>query len=318
MTSNPSAFSGTEFNFNGVQHIYHGKVRDVYDFGDQLIMIATDRISAFDHILPRPIPYKGQVLNQLAKHFLEATADIVPNWLQATPDPCVSAGIKATPVKLEMVIRAYLCGHAWRLYKSGIRTICGVNMPEGLKENDKFPVPIITPSTKASEGHDMDISVGEILDQQIVSQDVWDTLADYTRLLFQRGTEMAAERGLLLVDTKYEFGIVDGKIILIDEIHTPDSSRYFFADGYELRQSKGENQHQLSKEFVREWLIANGFQGLEGQSIPDMPDELINEISARYIQLYEMITGKDFIKSDNSDIRARIEKNVTSYLNSLS
>jgi len=318
MTSNPSAFSGTEFNFNGVQHIYHGKVRDVYDFGDQLIMIATDRISAFDHILPRPIPYKGQVLNQLAKHFLEATADIVPNWLQATPDPCVSAGIKATPVKLEMVIRAYLCGHAWRLYKSGIRTICGVNMPEGLKENDKFPVPIITPSTKASEGHDMDISVGEILDQQIVSQDVWDTLADYTRLLFQRGTEMAAERGLLLVDTKYEFGIVDGKIILIDEIHTPDSSRYFFADGYELRQSKGENQPQLSKEFVREWLIANGFQGLEGQSIPDMPDELINEISVRYIQLYEMITGKDFIKFDNSDIRARIEKNVTSYLNSLS
>lgn len=318
MTSNPSAFSGTEFNFNGVQHIYHGKVRDVYDFGDQLIMIATDRISAFDHILPRPIPYKGQVLNQLAKHFLEATADIVPNWLQATPDPCVSAGIKATPVKLEMVIRAYLCGHAWRLYKSGIRTICGVNMPEGLKENDKFPVPIITPSTKASEGHDMDISVGEILDQQIVSQDVWDTLADYTRLLFQRGTEMAAERGLLLVDTKYEFGIVDGKIILIDEIHTPDSSRYFFADGYELRQSKGENQPQLSKEFVREWLISNGFQGLEGQSIPDMPDELINEISARYIQLYEMITGKDFIKSDNSDIRSRIEKNVTSYLNSLS
>ena len=318
MTSNPSAFSGTEFNFNGVQHIYHGKVRDVYDFGDQLIMIATDRISAFDHILPRPIPYKGQVLNQLAKHFLEATADIVPNWLQATPDPCVSAGIKATPVKLEMVIRAYLCGHAWRLYKSGIRTICGVNMPEGLKENDKFPVPIITPSTKASEGHDMDISVGEILDQQIVSQDVWDTLADYTRLLFQRGTEMAAERGLLLVDTKYEFGIVDGKIILIDEIHTPDSSRYFFADGYELRQSKGENQPQLSKEFVREWLIANGFQGLEGQSIPDMPDELINEISARYIQLYEMITGKDFIKSDNSDIRSRIEQNVTSYLNSLS
>lgn len=318
MTSNPSAFSGTEFNFNGVQHIYHGKVRDVYDFGDQLIMIATDRISAFDHILPRPIPYKGQVLNQLAKHFLEATADIVPNWLQATPDPCVSAGIKATPVKLEMVIRAYLCGHAWRLYKSGIRTICGVNMPEGLKENDKFPVPIITPSTKASEGHDMDISVNEILDQQIVSQDVWDTLADYTRLLFQRGTEMAAERGLLLVDTKYEFGIVDGKIILIDEIHTPDSSRYFFADGYELRQSKGENQPQLSKEFVREWLIANGFQGLEGQSIPDMPDELINEISARYIQLYEMITGKDFIKSDNSDIRSRIEKNVTCYLNSLS
>lgn len=318
MTSNPSAFSGTEFNFNGVQHIYHGKVRDVYDFGDQLIMIATDRISAFDHILPRPIPYKGQVLNQLAKHFLEATADIVPNWLQATPDPCVSAGIKATPVKLEMVIRAYLCGHAWRLYKSGIRTICGVNMPEGLKENDKFPVPIITPSTKASEGHDMDISVGEILDQQIVSQDVWDTLADYTRLLFQRGTEMAAERGLLLVDTKYEFGIVDGKIILIDEIHTPDSSRYFFADGYELRQSKGENQPQLSKEFVREWLIANGFQGLEGQSIPDMPDELINEISARYIQLYEMITGKDFIKSDNSNIRSRIEKNVTSYLSSLS
>ncbi|HMT53034.1 MAG TPA: phosphoribosylaminoimidazolesuccinocarboxamide synthase [Saprospiraceae bacterium] len=318
MTSNPSAFSGTEFNFIGVQHIYHGKVRDVYDFGDQLIMIATDRISAFDHILPRPIPYKGQVLNQLAKHFLEATADIVPNWLQATPDPCVSAGIKATPVKLEMVIRAYLCGHAWRLYKSGIRTICGVNMPEGLKENDKFPVPIITPSTKASEGHDMDISVGEILDQKIVSQDVWDTLADYTRLLFQRGTEMAAERGLLLVDTKYEFGIVDGKIILIDEIHTPDSSRYFFADGYELRQSKGENQPQLSKEFVREWLIANGFQGLEGQSIPDMPDELINEISARYIQLYEMITGKDFIKSDNSDIRSRIEKNVTSYLSSLS
>ena len=318
MTSNPSAFSGTEFNFNGVQHIYHGKVRDVYDFGDQLIMIATDRISAFDHILPRPIPYKGQVLNQLAKHFLEATADIVPNWLQATPDPCVSAGIKATPVKLEMVIRAYLCGHARRLYKAGIRTICGVNMPEGLKENDKFPVPIITPSTKASEGHDMDISVNEILDQQIVSQDVWDTLADYTRLLFQRGTEMAAERGLLLVDTKYEFGIVDGKIILIDEIHTPDSSRYFFADGYELRQSKGENQPQLSKEFVREWLIANGFQGLEGQSIPDMPDELINEISARYIQLYEMITGKDFIKSDNSDIRYRIKKNVTSYLNSLS
>lgn len=318
MISNPAAFSGTDFNFKGIQNIYHGKVRDVYDFGDQLIMIATDRISAFDHILPRPIPYKGQVLNQLAKHFLEATADLVPNWLLATPDPCVSAGIKATPVKLEMVIRAYLCGHAWRLYKSGIRTICGVNMPEGLKENDKFPMPIITPSTKASEGHDMDISVDEILSQQIVSIDVWNTLADYTRLLFQRGTEMAAERGLLLVDTKYEFGLVGEKIILIDEIHTPDSSRYFFADGYEQRQSKGENQPQLSKEFVREWLIANGFQGLEGQSIPDMPDELINEISARYIQLYEMITGKDFIKSDNSDIRSRIEQNVTSYLNSLS
>ena len=275
-------------------------------------------LKTFDHILPRPIPYKGQVLNQLAKHFLEATADLVPNWLLATPDPCVSAGIKATPVKLEMFIRAYLCGHAWRLYKSGIRTICGVQMPEGLKENDKFPVPIITPSTKASEGHDMDISVEEILSQQIVSIDVWNTLADYTRLLFQRGTEMAAERGLLLVDTKYEFGLVGDKIILIDEIHTPDSSRYFFADGYEQRQSKGENQPQLSKEFVREWLIANGFQGLEGQSIPDMPDELINEISARYIQLYEMITGKSFIKSDNSDIRSRIEQNITSYLNSLS
>jgi phosphoribosylaminoimidazole-succinocarboxamide synthase len=314
MNIEASAITSTEFSFAQIAKIYHGKVRDVYDLGETLLMVATDRISAFDHILPRAIPYKGQVLNQIAGHFLEATKDIVPNWLVATPDPNVSVGIKAESIKIEMVIRGYLSGHAWRTYKSGERMLCGVTMPEGLKENDKFPEPIITPTTKASEGHDMDISVSEILSQRIATPEIWDTLERYTRALFTRGTEMAAERGLILVDTKYEFGVANGQVILIDEIHTPDSSRYFFADGYDHRQAEGLPQPQLSKEFVREWLIAHGFQGLEGQKMPYMPDEFVWEISDRYIQLYEMITGKTFEKADVSNVNARIEKNIIGYL----
>lgn len=309
-----STISGTDFAFTGTKGVYHGKVRDVYDLGDKLIMVASDRISAFDHILPSAIPFKGQVLNQIAQHFLEATKDIVPNWLVATPDPSVSIGIKAESIKIEMVIRGYLSGHAWRTYKSGERVLCGEVMPNGLNENDKFPTPIITPTTKASEGHDMDISVADIIEQGIVSESDWEVLEKYTRALFARGTEMAAERGLILVDTKYEFGKVGDQIILIDEIHTPDSSRYFHADGYESRQQKNEHQPQLSKEFVREWLIAHGFQGLEGQTIPHMPDTFVWEISERYIQLYEMITGKPFVKSDVKNINDRIKANVEAYL----
>jgi phosphoribosylaminoimidazole-succinocarboxamide synthase len=305
----------TDFHFGTQQQsIYHGKVRDVYDLGDRLVMVASDRISAFDHILPKAIPYKGQVLNQIAQHFLEATKDIVPNWFEAAPDPNVSIGLKAESIKLEMVIRGYLSGHAWRTYKTGERILCGEVMPDGLIENGKFPTPIITPTTKASEGHDMDISLSAILHERIVTPKQWETLEKYTRQLFDRGTKMAADRGLILVDTKYEFGIVGDEIILIDEIHTPDSSRYFYADGYEDRQSVGLPQPQLSKEFVREWLIAHDFQGLTGQAMPEMPDDFVWQISERYIQLYELITGKPFVKADVASINDRIEKNVKSYL----
>lgn len=315
MTAERCTIHNTSFQFEGVKGVYHGKVRDVYDLGDQLLMVATDRISAFDHVLPKAIPYKGQVLNQIAQHFLLNTKDIVPNWWVASPDPNVTIGQKAETIKIEMVIRGYLSGHAWRTYKSGERILCGVRMPEGLKENDRFPDPIITPTTKASEGHDMDISVPEIIRQGIISQKDWDQLEKYTRALFERGTKMATDRGLILVDTKYEFGKVEDQIILIDEIHTPDSSRYFYLEGYDTRQINGDPQPQLSKEFVREWLIANGFQGLEGQKMPDMPDEFVWEISDRYIQLYELITGHTFIKAEVEDIKGRIEKNINNYLN---
>jgi len=314
MTVDSCTLSNTSFRFEGIKNVYHGKVRDVYDLGDQLIMVATDRISAFDHILPKPIPYKGQVLNQIASHFLQATRELVPNWLLATPDPNVSVGLKAEPIKIEMVIRGYLSGHAWRTYKSGERLLCGELMPEGLNENDRFPFPIITPTTKAAEGHDMDISVSDMLDKGIVSSGDWKILKNYTRTLFEAGTRMAAERGLILVDTKYEFGKVNNHIILIDEIHTPDSSRYFYADGYEERQINKIPQPQLSKEFVREWLIDHGFQGLEGQQMLDMPDDFVWEISDRYIKLYEMITGKSFVKVDITDIQNRIGRNIKSYL----
>ena len=309
-----NTISNTSFNFEQVKNIYHGKVRDVYDLGDKIIMIATDRISAFDHILPKAIPYKGQVLNQIAQYFLNATQDIVPNWLMASPDPNVSIGHKAESIKIEMVIRGYLSGHAWRTYKSGERTLCGVRMPEGLKENDRFPFPIITPTTKASEGHDMDISVQEIINQGIVSQQDCDILEKYTRALFDKGSEMAKKRGLILVDTKYEFGKVGDKIILIDEIHTPDSSRYFYLDGYQVRQEKNQPQQQLSKEFVREWLIQHGFQGLDGQNIPEMPVTFVNEISERYIKLFEIITGQKFDKVATDNIEKRIETNVANWL----
>ena len=315
MTAERCTIHNTSFQFEGVKGVYHGKVRDVYDLGDQLLMVATDRISAFDHVLPKAIPYKGQVLNQIAQHFLLNTKDIVPNWWVASPDPNVTIGQKAETIKIEMVIRGYLSGHAWRTYKSGERILCGVRMPEGLKENDRFPDPIITPTTKASEGHDMDISEPEIIRQGIIPQKDWDQLEKYTRALFERGTKMAADRGLILVDTKYEFGKVEDQIILIDEIHTPDSSRYFYLEGYDTRQINGDPQPQLSKEFVREWLIDNGFQGLEGQKMPDMPDEFVWEISDRYIQLYELITGHTFIKAEVEDIKGRIEKNINNYLN---
>lgn len=314
MSIEASAITGVKFKWPGLQNIYHGKVRDVYDLGKRLVMVATDRISAFDHILPRPIPFKGQVLNQIASHFLESTKDIVPNWLEATPDPNVSVGIKAKAIPVEMVIRGYLSGHAWRTYKSGIRILCGVNLPEGMKENDRFPEPIITPTTKATHGHDMDISKEEILAQKIISEQDWEVLEKYTHALFQRGTEMAAQRGLILVDTKYEFGKHNDQIILIDEIHTPDSSRYFYQEGYQERQHSDQHQPQLSKEFVREWLIAHGFQGLDGQQMPDMDDAFIKEVSDRYIQLYEQITGMDFIKADTGNIQYRIQHNVDQYL----
>lgn len=307
----------TNFNFKNQKSIYKGKVREVYTINNELlVMIASDRLSAFDVIMPRQIPYKGQILNQIASYMLNETKDIVPNWLLACPDPNVAVGYLADPFKVEMVIRGYLSGHAWREYRSGKRTICGVSMPEGMKENDKFPEPIITPSTKAANGsHDEDISREDIILQGIVAENDYVVLEDYTRKLFQKGTEIAIKRGLLLVDTKYEFGKTkDGKIVLIDEIHTPDSSRYFYEEGYQERQVKGEAQKQLSKEFVRQWLIENGFQGLEGQKIPEMSDEKIEEISNRYIELYENITGKIFVKADNDSILERIEKNVNQYL----
>ena len=305
----------SEFNFPGQTSVYHGKVRDVYTLSDnKLIMIVSDRISAFDVVLPKGIPYKGQVLNQIASKFLDATSDIVPNWKLSSPDPNVTIGIKAEPFAVEMVIRGYLTGHAWREYKAGKRTLCGVTLPEGMIENQKFPSPIITPTTKAKEGHDEDISRDEIIKQGIVSKELYEQLEEITYKLFERGTQIAAEKGLILVDTKYEFGLVDGKIYLIDEIHTPDSSRYFYAEGYEERLAKGQEQKQLSKEFVRQWLIEHGFQGKEGQTVPEMNDAIVNAISHRYIELYEQITGEKFIPSDTSAILKRIEKNILQFL----
>lgn len=307
----------TNFNFPGQIELYKGKVREVYTLeNDLLVMIATDRLSAFDVVMPKGIPYKGQILNQIATTMMKATEDLVPNWLTATPDPNVAIGQRCTPFKVEMVIRGYLSGHAAREYTAGKRIICGVPMPNGMKINDAFPTPIITPATKAEKGnHDEDISRDEILSRGLIAEEDYLILEDYTRKLFQRGSEIAASRGLILVDTKYEFGKTkEGKIVLIDEIHTPDSSRYFYADGYNHRQKKGEPQKQLSKEFVRQWLIENGFQGLEGQSVPDMSDDYVNSVSQRYIELYENITGDSFVKSDLSDIKHRIETNVLAYL----
>lgn len=312
-----NTINDTNYNFPKQKSIYKGKVREVYNINDEiLVMIATDRLSAFDVIMPRQIPYKGQILNQIAAKMMDATSDIVPNWILNIPDPNVAVGYLCAPFKVEMVIRGYMSGHAAREYKAGKRMLCGVAMSDGMQENDKFPQPIITPSTKAANGeHDEDISREAILANGIVSEEDYLVLEDYTRKLFQRGTEIAAKQGLILVDTKYEFGkTVDGKIVLIDEIHTPDSSRYFYADGYAARQERGEAQKQLSKEFVRQWLIENGFQGLEGQQIPEMTDEKLIEISDRYIELYEQITGETFVKADVNNVAERIERNVLSYL----
>jgi len=312
-----NTINDTNFNFPKQKDVYKGKVREVYNINDDLlVMVASDRLSAFDVIMPKQIPFKGQILNQIAEYMLNETKDLVPNWLLSCPDPNVAVGYFVDPFKVEMVIRGYLSGHAWREYRDGKREICGVTMPEGMKENDKFSEPIITPSTKASDGdHDEDISREDIIAQRIVSEDDYLVLEDYTRKLFQRGTEIAAKRGLLLVDTKYEFGKTkNGKIILIDEIHTPDSSRYFYEDGYQEKQDRGEVQKQLSKEFVRQWLIENGFQGLDGQTIPEMTDQKIEEISNRYIELYENITGKKFEKANTENILDRINKNVTTFL----
>ena len=307
-----SALTKTDFNFPGQTAVYHGKVRDVYSVGDKLVMVASDRISAFDVVLPEGIPYKGQMLNQIAAKFLDATADICPNWKMATPDPMVTVGVRCEGFAVEMIVRGYLCGSAWRAYKSGVREICGVRLPEGMKENQKFPTPIITPTTKAEIGeHDADISKEEILAQGLATPEEYELLEKYTLALFQRGSEIAAERGLILVDTKYEFGKHNGTIYLMDEIHTPDSSRYFYAEGYQERFEAGEPQKQLSKEFVREWLMDNGFQGKAGQQVPEMTDAIVESISNRYIELYENITGEKFVKKDDSDsINARIESNV--------
>jgi phosphoribosylaminoimidazole-succinocarboxamide synthase len=308
----------TNFNFPGQTSHYVGKVRYVYGIDDKyLVMVVSDRISAFDVVLPKGIPFKGQVLNQIAAKFLDATADILPNWKIAVPDPMVTVGHKCEPFKVEMVIRGYLSGHAWREYKAGKRTICGVEMPDGMVENQKFPHPIITPTTKAAEGHDEDISKEEIIAQGIVSKEDYEKLEAYTHAIFQRGTEIAQKMGLILVDTKYEFGKKDGIIYLMDEIHTPDSSRYFYAEGYMERLEKGEKQKQLSKEFVREWLMANGFQGQEGQQVPEMTEEIVNGITERYIELYENIIGEKFEKAQGTDVAARIEKNVTDFINTL-
>ena len=310
-----NAITTSTFQFPGQKSVYNGKVRDVYTLeNDLLVMVASDRISAFDHILPKGIPHKGQVLNQVATLFLNATRDIVPNWLIATPDPSVAVGYACEPVRVEMVIRGYLAGHAAREYAAGKRTLCGVTLPEGMKENDRFPEPIITPATKADEGHDEDISREDILSKGIVPEEIYLQMEKYTRALFQRGTEMAAKRGLILVDTKYEFGIRNGEVVLIDEIHTPDSSRYFYAEGYQERQDKNEPQKQLSKEFVRQWLIEHHFQGLEGQQMPEMPDDFVQLVSERYIELFERITGEQFVKADTSDISGRIERNVNAFL----
>jgi len=314
-TKQVNAITETNFKFPNQKKYYKGKVRDVYTIGSEmLVMIVSDRISAFDVVLPKGIPYKGQVLNQIAAKFLKATEDILPNWVIAVPDPMVTVGILCETFKVEMVIRGYLSGHAWREYKAGKRSVCGVPMPDGMKENDKFDQPIITPTTKASVGHDEDISKEEILKQGIVSKEDYEILEKYTRAVFQRGTEIAAKMGLILVDTKYEFGKKDGIIYLIDEIHTPDSSRYFYKEGYEDRQQKGEAQKQLSKEFVREWLMENGFQGKDGQKIPEMTDEIIASISERYIELYEKIVGEKFIKADMTNVLSRVEKNINNFL----
>jgi len=310
-----SALTKTDFNFPGQTGVYHGKVRDVYSVGDKLVMVASDRISAFDVILPKGIPYKGQMLNQIAAKFLDDTKDICPNWKLATPDPMVTVGIRCQGYPVEMIVRGYLCGSAWRAYKSGVREICGVKIPEGMKENQKFPTPIITPTTKAEIGqHDEDISKEEILAKGLVSKEEYEVLEKYTLALFNRGSEIAAKRGLILVDTKYEFGKADGTIYLMDEIHTPDSSRYFYAEGYEERFQKGEAQKQLSKEFVREWLMDNGFQGKDGQKVPEMTDAIVKSISDRYIELFENIVGEKFVKADTASLYARIEKNVMDYL----
>ena len=310
----PNAILETNYQFRGQTGFYRGKVRDVYEFEDRLLVIASDRISAFDHVLPRPIPHKGQVLNQIAAHFLEATKDLVPNWLEATPDPNVSAGLKCRPYKVEMGVRAYMAGHAWRQYRAGKRKLCGVSMPDGLREGDPFPVPIITPTTKAAEGHDEDISREEIIAGGLIPEGEYRVLESHALALFARGSEMAKERGLILVDTKYEFGKRDGEIYLIDELHTPDSSRYYYLDGYEFRQKKGQRQRQLSKEFVREWLMAHDFQGKEGQLMPEMPDGFIETVSDRYIELYKQITGKPFHPADTGNIEERIYRNVLDWL----
>lgn len=310
------ALTKTNFNFKGQKGVYHGKVRDVYNINDDLIvMVATDRISAFDVILPKGIPFKGQVLNQIAAKFLDDTADIVPNWKLATPDPMVTVGLKCEGFRVEMIIRSILTGSAWREYKNGCRELCGIKLPEGMKENQRFPEPIITPTTKADEGHDLNISKEEIIKQGIVDKEDYEQMENYTRQIFKRGSEIAAKHGLILVDTKYEFGKRDGKVYLIDEIHTPDSSRYFYADGYEEKFKNGEPQKQLSKEFVRQWLIEHNFMNEPGQTVPEMTDEYVNSVSDRYIELYEHIVGEKFQKAcDNDDIAARIEKNVTNYL----
>ncbi len=309
-----NALKETNFNLPAQTDFYRGKVRDVYSFKNYLLMVASDRISAFDVVLPKPIPFKGQVLNQIAAKNLEATKEIVPNWLIATPDPNVTVGVKCKAYPVEMVIRGHLAGHAWREYRDGKRTICGVAMPDGLKENDRFPSPIITPTTKAHKGHDEDISREEILKQGLVVEDEYIQLEDYTKALFKKGTEMAQAQGLILVDTKYEFGVNNGTIYLIDEIHTPDSSRYFYLDGFEERQSKGEPQKQLSKEFVRQWLISEGFQGLEDQSVPEMTDDIISQISNRYIELYESFTGNQFEQANTKNITLRIEENILDWI----
>lgn len=310
------ALTRTDFNFPGQKSVYHGKVRDVYNINDEkLVMVATDRISAFDVVLPEGIPYKGQMLNQIAAKFLDATADICPNWKLATPDPMVTVGVRCEGFPVEMIVRGYLCGSAWRAYKNGVREICGVQLPEGMRENERFPEPIITPTTKAEMGlHDEDISKEEILKQGLATPEEYAILEKYTIALFNRGSEIAAERGLILVDTKYEFGKHNGEIYLMDEIHTPDSSRYFYKDTYQDLFDKGEAQKQLSKEFVREWLMENGFQGKEGQTVPEMTPEIVNSISERYIELYENITGEKFVKEDTSNIANRIDENVTEYL----
>ncbi|MDE6310296.1 MAG: phosphoribosylaminoimidazolesuccinocarboxamide synthase [Muribaculaceae bacterium] len=309
----------TNYNFPGQTAVYHGKVRDVYTIDNNLlVMVATDRISAFDVILPKGIPYKGQVLNQIAEYFLDATKDIVPNWKLAVPDPMVTAGVRAEGFRVEMIIRGYLTGSAWREYAAGVREICGVKLPEGMKENQRFPEPIITPTTKAEEGHDENISREEIIARGIVSEEDYAKMEEYTRKLFAAGTKMAAEKGLILVDTKYEFGKYDGKVILIDEIHTPDSSRYFYSEGYAERFAKGEPQRQLSKEFVRQWLIENGFMGRQGETVPEMTPEVCENISRRYIELYEHVTGRKFVPAPEQNLQDRIEKNVLDFLSTLS